>query len=137
MARSFEGGFTASISRGVARNVWHCDIASLYPSVMLQFDCSSNRSASDFSSLADDLRTFRLEGEGKHARGPKRPTINTRAEFSGAANTSDLINSFYAILGFAQGIFADFDAACARDPNRARSAGKNDRMLTSMGAQVI
>src|SRR5437588_447464 len=39
MARSFEGGFTAIYFTGIARNVWHCDIASLYPSVMLQFDC--------------------------------------------------------------------------------------------------
>src|SRR5882672_4003358 len=38
MARSFEGGFTAIYFTGVARNVWHCDIASLYPSIMLQFD---------------------------------------------------------------------------------------------------
>ena len=39
MARGFEGGYTDIFFTGVARNVWHCDIASLYPSVMLQFDC--------------------------------------------------------------------------------------------------
>src|SRR5437870_137171 len=39
MARSFEGGYTDIFFTGVANNVWHCDIASLYPSVMLQFDC--------------------------------------------------------------------------------------------------
>ena len=35
MAVSFEGGFTAIYFTGVARNVWHCDVASLYPSIML------------------------------------------------------------------------------------------------------
>jgi len=39
MARGFEGGYTAIFFTGIARNVWHCDIASLYPSIMLQFDC--------------------------------------------------------------------------------------------------
>src|SRR5947208_3498435 len=39
MPRAFEGGYTDIFFTGVARNVWHCDVASLYPSVMLQFDC--------------------------------------------------------------------------------------------------
>jgi len=39
MVRAFEGGYTDIFFTGVARNVWHCDIASLYPSVMLLFDC--------------------------------------------------------------------------------------------------
>src|SRR5256885_5842234 len=30
MARSFEGGFTAIYFTGVARNVWHCDVASFF-----------------------------------------------------------------------------------------------------------
>ncbi|MGA7274859.1 MAG: 3'-5' exonuclease, partial [Candidatus Udaeobacter sp.] len=39
MPRAFEGGYTDIFFTGVAHNVWHCDIASLYPSVMLQFGC--------------------------------------------------------------------------------------------------
>src|SRR5207248_1191104 len=39
MVRGFEGGYTDIFFTGVARNVWHCDVTSLYPSVMLQFDC--------------------------------------------------------------------------------------------------
>src|SRR4029078_13125092 len=39
MAGGVEGAYTDIMFTGVARNVWHCDIASLYPSVMLQFDC--------------------------------------------------------------------------------------------------
>ena len=53
MARSFEGGFTAIYFTGVARNVWHCDVASLYPSIMLQFDCFPvDRSAPNLSAFA-------------------------------------------------------------------------------------
>src|SRR5438477_3558411 len=34
MFRGFEGGYTDIFFTCVARNVWHCDIASLYPSLM-------------------------------------------------------------------------------------------------------
>src|SRR5256886_11547415 len=66
MARSFEGGYTDIFFTGVANNVWHCDIASLYPSVMLQFDCfpTSDR-LQIFRHLLTDLRTFRLEAKAK------------------------------------------------------------------------
>ena len=53
MVRGFEGGYTAIFFTGIARNVWHCDIASLYPSVMLQFDCfPGHGSAANFPALA-------------------------------------------------------------------------------------
>jgi DNA polymerase, archaea type len=39
MVRAFEGGYTDIFFTGVAQNVWHCDVASLYPSIMLKFDC--------------------------------------------------------------------------------------------------
>src|SRR6478736_8232734 len=64
MARSFEGGFTAIYFTGVARNVWHCDVASLYPSIMLQFDCFPvTDQLQIFRHLLTDLRTFRLEAK--------------------------------------------------------------------------
>src|SRR5947209_6477448 len=60
--QTFEGGYTDIFFTGVARNVWHCDVASLYPSIMLQFDCFP---ASDqlqiFRHLLTDLRKFRLD----------------------------------------------------------------------------
>src|SRR6184192_633562 len=66
MARSFEGGFTAIYFTGVARNVWHCDVASLYPSIMLQFDCfPATDQLQIFRHLLTDLRKFRLEAKGQ------------------------------------------------------------------------
>src|SRR5438477_9418774 len=65
-AMSFEGGFTAVYFTGVARNVWHCDVASLYPSVMLQFDCFPvSDQLQIFRHLLTDLRSFRLEAKGQ------------------------------------------------------------------------
>src|SRR6266481_6410924 len=110
MPQTFEGGYTDIFFTGVARNVWHCDVASLYPSIMLQFDCFP---ASDrlqiFRHLLTDLRTFRLEAKAK-MRAAKNPAEQRHLE--AFQNTFKiLINSFYGYLGFAQGHFADFDAA--------------------------
>ena len=110
MPRAFEGGYTDIFFTGVARNVWHCDVTSLYPSIMLQFDCFP---ASDrlqiFRSLLTDLRTFRLEAKAKQ-RAAKNP--KEQHHFNALQNTFKiLLNSFYGYLGFAQGHFADFDAA--------------------------
>src|SRR5438067_4320177 len=72
--QTFEGGYTDIFFTGVAHNVWHCDVASLYPSIMLQFDCFP---ASDrlqiFRSLLTDLRAFRLQAkaEMRAAKDPK------------------------------------------------------------------
>ena len=110
LPQPFEGGYTDIFFTGVARDVWHCDVASLYPSIMLHFDCFP---ASDrlqiFRHLLTDLRTFRLEAKAK-TRAAKNP--GERRHLEAFQNTFKiLINSFYGYLGFAQGHFADFDAA--------------------------
>src|SRR5438477_486797 len=64
MVRAFEGGYTDIFFTGVAHNVWHCDVASLYPSIMLQFDCFPvSDQLQIFRHLLTDLRTFRLEAK--------------------------------------------------------------------------
>jgi DNA polymerase I len=108
--RAFEGGYTDIFFTGVARNVWHCDIASLYPSIMLQFDCfPATDQLQIFRHLLTDLRKFRLESKAR-MRAEKDPA--QQRYFHALQNTFKiLINSFYGYLGFAQGHFADFDAA--------------------------
>src|SRR6476469_8215175 len=110
MVRGFEGGYTAIFFTGVARNVWHCDIASLYPSIMLQFDCwPVSDQLQIFRHLLTDLRTFRLEAKASMRAAKDRAQ---QQYFHALQNTFKiLINSFYGYLGFAQGHFADFDAA--------------------------
>src|SRR5439155_2806043 len=66
MPRAFEGGYTDIFFTGMARNVWHCDIASLYPSVMLQFECfPATDQLQIFRHLLTDVRAFRLEAKAE------------------------------------------------------------------------
>jgi len=110
MVRAFEGGYTDIFFSGVAHNVWHCDVASLYPSIMLKFDCFPvTDQLQIFRHLLTNLRTFRLEAKAE-MRAEKDPA--KQHHFQALQNTFKiLLNSFYGYLGFAQGHFADFDAA--------------------------
>ena len=136
MARAFEGGYTDVFFTGVAHGVWHCDIASLYPSIMLKFDCfPATDQLQIFRHLLTDLRTFRLEAKA-----------NMRAEKDAAKqhhlqalqNTFKiLLNSFYGYLGFAQGHFADFDAAARVTQIGRDLLKKMIDWLNAEGAQVI
>jgi len=136
MARGFEGGYTDIFFTGVARNVWHCDVASLYPSIMLQFDCFPvNDQLQIFRHLLTDLRTFRLRAKSDMRAAKEAPQ---RRYFHALQNTFKiLINSFYGYLGFAQGNFADFEAA-ARVTQIGRDILKQMiEWLKAQGAQVI
>jgi DNA polymerase elongation subunit (family B) len=136
MVRGFEGGYTAIFFTGVARNVWHCDIASLYPSVMLQFDCfPATDQLQIFRHLLTDLRTFRLEAKANMRAAKDRAH---QQYFHALQNTFKiLINSFYGYLGFAQGHFADFDAAARVTQIGRELLQKMIDWLNSQGAQVI
>ncbi len=136
MARGFEGGYTAIFFTGVARNVWHCDIASLYPSVMLQFDCFPvTDQLQIFRHLLTDLRTFRLEAKASMRGASDRAQ---QQYFHALQNTFKiLINSFYGYLGFAQGHFADFDAAARVTQIGRDLLQKMIGWLSGRGAQVI
>ena len=136
LPQAFEGGYTDIFFAGVARNVWHCDLASLYPSIMLQFDCFP---ASDrlqiFRHLLTDLRTFRLETKAA-MRAEKDPA--KQRYFHALQNTFKiLINSFYGYLGFAQGHFADFDAAARVTQIGRELLKKMIEWLNAHGAKVI
>src|SRR5438105_236901 len=136
LPQSFEGGYTDIFFTGVARNVWHCDVASLYPSIMLQFDCfpQSDR-LQIFRHLLTDLRTFRLETKAA-MRAEKDPA--KQRYFHALQNTFKiLINSFYGYLGFAQGHFADFDAAARVTQIGRDLLKKMSDWLNAQGAKVI
>src|SRR2546423_7816486 len=139
MVRGFEGGYTAIFFTGVARNVWHCDVASLYPSIMLQFDCFPfTDQLQIFRHLLTDLRSFRLEAKGQMQLADKEGNRPRWHHLHALQNTFKiLINSFYGYLGFAQGHFADFDAAA-----RVTQIGRDllQQMIAWLqqhGAQVI
>jgi DNA polymerase elongation subunit (family B) len=136
MPRAFEGGYTDIFFSGVAHNVWHCDIASLYPSVMLQFECfPATDQLQIFRHLLTDLRTFRLEAKAK-MRAEKDPA--RQHHLQALQNTFKiLLNSFYGYLGFAQGHFADFDAAARVTQIGRDLLKKMIEWLNTHGAHVI
>src|SRR6059058_657710 len=136
MVRGFEGGYTDIFFTGVARNVWHCDVTSLYPSVMLQFDCFPQTDQLQiFRHLLTDVRTFRLEAKAK-MRAEKDP--EKQHHLQALQNTFKiLLNSFYGYLGFAQGHFADFDAAARVTQIGRDLLRKMIEWLNAYGAQVI
>src|SRR5437763_574160 len=136
MPRAFEGGYTDIFFTGVARDVWHCDIASLYPSVMLQFECfPTTDQLQIFRLLLTDVRTFRLQ-----AKAEMRAEQDTAKQhhLQALQNTFKiLLNSFYGYLGFAQGHFADFDAAARVTQIGRDLLKKMIDWLNAHGAQVI
>src|SRR5213596_3573022 len=139
MPRAFEGGYTDIFFTGVARDVWHCDVASLYPSIMLQFDCFPvTDQLQIFRHLLTDLRSFRLEAKGQMQLASKEGNRGGWHHLHALQNTFKiLINSFYGYLGFAQGHFADFDAAARVTQIGRELLQKMIDWLTARGAKVI
>jgi DNA polymerase elongation subunit (family B) len=109
-AREVAGGFTDIEYQGVAHRVLHCDVTSLYPSIMLTYGYFPKTDELGISSaLLRDLRAFRVKAK-ELARAAA--TKETKIYFSALQSTFKiLINSFYGYLGFDMGHFNDYDAA--------------------------
>ncbi len=108
--RPFAGGYTDLFLQGVIRNVHHCDVRSLYPSLMLVRNIGPGTDTLGvFHRLLDQLRRFRIEARNQEK---SAKTEAERAHFNALQSTFKiLINSFYGYLGFDQVRFSDFDAA--------------------------
>jgi DNA polymerase elongation subunit (family B) len=108
--KPFEGGYTRSFQEGVFRHVLHFDVASLYPSLLLNI---GRNPASDtlgvFIPLLRQLREYRLRYK-QLAR--TAPTVEERGEAQARqTNFKILINSFYGYLGFSGARFGDGELA--------------------------
>lgn len=134
--RSFPGGLTDSPRSGIFYNVWHVDIRSLYPSIILSRDlCPSRDSRGVFPAMLRELRNFRYTAKDAAGRATERRDKDHYNALQGSFKI--LINSFYGYLGFSQATFNDFTIA-----EEVTSTGRN--ILRSMvdfleeqGAQVI
>lgn len=108
-ARRFAGALTGTGDAGVYYNVRHCDVRSLYPSLLLYLDRAPVRDELGvFLKLLTQLRTFRLNAKDR----AKAAAGSEKQRFNALQNTFKiLINSFYGYLGFAQGSFNDYTLA--------------------------
>ncbi len=109
-ARAFSGALTKSFGEGVYTDVMHCDVRSLYPSILLAGKRGPARDdLGVFLRFLDTLRTFRLKmkdaAKNAATKEEKDHASNLQATFK------ILINSFYGYLGFAQGFLNDYDLA--------------------------
>ncbi len=108
--REVVGGYTDVEYQGVAHHVLHCDVTSLYPSIMLVYGFFPKRDGLEiFPGLLRDLKDFRTKAK-ELARAAQ--TKEDKIYFSALQSTFKiLINSFYGYLGFPMGHFNDFEAA--------------------------
>jgi DNA polymerase elongation subunit (family B) len=102
----FQGAYTDVFATGVVQQVVHCDVASLYPSILLSFDLKPSRDTLDvFLPLLRDLRDFRLEAK---QRAGEALSTHDRDYYEALQQTFKvLINSFYGYLGTELHLFSD------------------------------
>jgi DNA polymerase I len=129
------GGYTEVRRCGVAHGVLHCDVTSLYPSLMLQY---RHAPAADrlgvFLKLLSDLRSFRVQAKAlaRELSGSERRNADALQ-----LTFKILINSFYGYLGFSLGHFNDFAEANALTKRGRDLIQRAVAELEDRGAQVI
>jgi DNA polymerase, archaea type len=134
--RPFAGGYTDMFHEGMIRNVWHCDVQSLYPSLMLAFDIKPRGDElSLFLPLLRDLRQFRLRAKAD----AKTATDDTHRRHLDAMQQTFkiLINSFYGYLGFLAGALWRFQRCRGSHRQRPRDAQDDARLAAETRRRVI
>lgn len=135
-ARKFEGGYTDIFREGVIYDVHHCDVSSLYPSIMLAKKIApANDALGVFLQMLEYFRAYRLDAKQKMQKASSPAEKHHFDSLQSAFKI--LINSFYGYLGFGQARFNDFNAA-ERVTAAGRAIIKNIlRWLEKHGAQPI
>ena len=133
---TFEGGYTELSREGVVGPVVHCDVASLYPSLMLAYHLTPARDTLGlFLPMLSDLRRFRLSAKQLARDAVTEPE---RHHFDALQQVFKvLINSFYGYLGAASHNFSD-PAAAAEVTRLGRVTIKNMiDLLKAEGADPV
>ena len=102
----FEGGYTEASFSGIIGPIVHCDVASLYPSLMLTYRLTPARDTLGlFLPMLTELRRFRLNAK----QSARDATDESEQRYFDALQQvfKVLINSFYGYLGAAQHNFSD------------------------------
>ncbi len=110
LPHEFAGGYTDMFQEGVFKNVHHCDVRSLYPTLMLTRNLTPQTDHLDaFSNLLATLKEYRLTAKKQMQEASSE---SERNYYDARQSTYKiLINSFYGYLGFSPGRFNDFDMA--------------------------
>ncbi|NKB23829.1 MAG: DNA polymerase II [Kiritimatiellae bacterium] len=126
--KEFAGGYIDLFFSGITENVHHCDVRSLYPSLMLKNELApSSDELGVFLHVLDYLRMFRLNAKEQMQ---STTSDDQRRYWNAFQNTFKIIiNSFYGYLGFQQGRFNDFEIA-------AEVATKGREVLKNMVAWI-
>jgi DNA polymerase, archaea type len=129
------GGYTEIRRCGVARNVLHCDVTSLYPSLMLTYGHGPGADrVGVFLRMLADLRSFRVQAKAL----VRALEGNERRNADALQHTFKiLINSFYGYLGFGLGHFNDFAQANAVTKRGRELIQRAVAELEARGALVI
>jgi len=109
-APAFEGGYTESAVQGVSGPIVHCDVASLYPSLMLTYRLGPAKDTLGlFLPMLAELRRFRLEAK----RAARESADESERHYYDALQQvfKVLINSFFGYLGAPLHNFSDPEAA--------------------------
>jgi DNA polymerase I len=108
--RPFDGGYTRSFNEGVFRHVLHFDVASLYPSLLLNIGRNpADDALGVFIPLLRRLLDYRLKYK---LLARNAPSAEERAEAEARQGAFKiLINSFYGYLGFSGARFGDGELA--------------------------
>lgn len=110
-SREYPGGYADVLRVGVFKPVVKCDVASMYPSIMLTWRIGSRR-----DPLGVTLPLLRTLTERRlHAKAEARRALSREHGYWQGIQSSFkvLINSFYGNLGYARAYFNDYDAAAA------------------------
>ena len=108
--RQFSGALTEAFDSGIFKNVWHCDVRSLYPSIIISQNWQPARDRlNKYPFFLNKLKTFRLSAKDSEKKADSRE----EKDFYNSVQTTFkiMINSFYGYLGFGFGTFNDFDMA--------------------------
>jgi DNA polymerase elongation subunit (family B) len=134
--RAVAGGFTAVYQQGVAANVLHVDVTSLYPSLMLaQGIVPAADELGIFGEMLRDLREFRITAKRLAREAAEEPD---RLLLGALQQTFKiLINSFYGYLGTGFGHWNDFAAANQVTAEGRRLVTGLVERLGALGATVI
>lgn len=136
VSRRYQGGYTDIFFEGVKKDVYHCDVRSLYPSLMLQHQIGPAKDSQGvFLKILDQLRERRIEIKADMS------SSNDESErrMLKAEDTASkvLINAFYGYLGFGQARWNDYDAAAEVTAKGRELLERMTEWIRELGAQPL